>query len=273
MSKKSIANAYANPRNPGGLSGLKRFAQANQKSLKEVREALQKDLAYTLHKPVRSRFPTLKVVVFGIDHQWVADLVDMQRLSRYNQGFKYLLTIVDVLSKYARVEPLKDKTGASLVRAFAAVLKRANSRSPRQLQTNKGKEFYYALFSKWLKHKGIRHFSTQGDAKAGLVARFNCTLKGRMYRYFTAANTLKYMDVVQDLVEGYNGTPHRSIGMAPRDVTPENEDKVWMKLYGGKHKLKKPAFATGDRVRMAQKTRPFKKGYLPGWTEEVFVVV
>ena len=148
----------------------------------------------------------------------------------------------------------------------------SNSCSPHQLQTDKGKEFYNTLLSKWLRDKGIRHFSIQGDVKAGLVERFNRTLKGRMYRYFTTANTLKYIDVVQDLVEGYNGTPHRSMGMAPRDVTPENDDNVWMKLYGGKHKLKIPAFATGDRVRLAQKTRPFKKGYLPGWTEEVFVV-
>ena len=89
ISKKSIANTYINPRHPGVLSGIKLFAQANQKSMKEMRKALQKYLEYTLHKPVRRRFPTLKVVFFGIDHQYVADQEDMQRLSRYCQGLKY----------------------------------------------------------------------------------------------------------------------------------------------------------------------------------------
>ena len=69
------------------------------------------------------------------------------------------------------------------------------------------KEFYNKPFQSWLKEKDIHHFSTQGDAKAALVERFNRTFKERLYRYFTTANTLKFEDVLQDLVQGYNATP------------------------------------------------------------------
>ena len=126
---------------------------------------------------------------------------------------------------------------------------------------------------RWLDEQGVQHFSTEGDAKASVVERFNRTLKERLYRYFTAANTLKFDDVLPELVQGYNATRHRSIGMAPQDVTRDNEEAVWKRLYGKRLKdQKKPKFKVGDRVRLNKIHRTFAKGYLPGWTEEVFVV-
>ena len=112
---------YKDPGRPGSLGGLQRFARAHQQTVQHVRPHLEKELAYTLHKPVRRRFPTLKVQVWGIDHQWVADLVEVQRLAKHNRGTRYLLTILDVFSKYAWVEPLKDKTGRSLAQAWKRV--------------------------------------------------------------------------------------------------------------------------------------------------------
>ena len=159
-----------------------------------------------------------------------------------------------------------------MVQAFRNVLKRANPRQPRRFQTDRGKEFYNAPFSRFLKEKDIHHFSTLGNAKAAIVERFNRTLKGRMYRYFTAANTLKYIDVLQDLVDGYNSTYHRSIGMAPKEVVKKQEEKIWMRMFGGKKKESKPIFKVGDRVRLSKAARTFKKGYLPDWTEEVFII-
>jgi hypothetical protein len=78
------------------------------------REWLQSQDTCTLHKPTRRRFPRRRVVVYGIDHQWQADLVDLAKLSFYNKGFKYLLTCIDVLSRYPWVVPLTDKTVKTL---------------------------------------------------------------------------------------------------------------------------------------------------------------
>jgi len=240
--------------------------------LKKAQRTLERDLAYTLHKPRRRRFPTVPVIVGGLDDQWVADLVEVQPLAKYNRGIRYLLTVVDTLSKYAWVQPLKAKTGVALVHAFDKIVKQGRRR-PNRLQTDRGKEFYNRTFQRWLEEQGIQHFSTEGDAKASVVERFNRTLKERLYRYFTAANTLRFDDVLPDLVQGYNGTRHRSIGMAPQDVTWDNEEAVWKRLYGPRLKgKKKPQFKVGDRVRLNKIHRTFAKGYLPGWTEEVFVV-
>ena len=116
--------------------------------------------------------------------------------------------------------------------------------------------------------------STSGDAKASVVERFNRTFKGRLYRYFTARGSYRYLDALQELMQGYNASKHRAIGLAPKDVTPENEEFVWQRLYGLRLKplKRKPRLVRGDRVRLNKKHALFRKGYVPGWTEEVFVV-
>ena len=94
-----------------------------------------------------------------------------------------------------------------------------------------------------------------------------------MYRYFTARNTRAYLGVLPQLLNGYNGSLLRSIGIAPRDVTEKNEGVLWDKLYGTRLKRRpRPKLKVGDRVHLSKKHRLFKKGYLPGWTEEVFIV-
>ena len=192
--------------------------------------------------------------------------MEVINISRYNRGYRYLLTVVDLFSKHAWVQPLKSKTGKAVMEAMAKILK--VGRKPINLQTDDGKEFYN-------KQKGIHHFSTRGDMKSSVVERFNRTLKEHLYRYFTVQNTLKFVPVLQALVKGYNRSYHHSIKMAPDQVTLANSEDVWETLYGKKEKGKKsrkPPLKVGDHVRLNKKFRQFKKGYLPGWTEEVFLI-
>ena len=277
--KKKISDAtllrqYRDPTQPGSLGGVQRFAKTRGISAGRARVLLQRDLVYTLHKPTRRRFPTLPVLVFGPDEKWAADLVEVQTLAKYNKGNRYLLCVIDVVSKYAWVEPLKSKTYAAVTQAFEKVLRRARGRTPLKLQTDDRKEFYNKTFRGLMTRRGIRHFSTAGNTKASVVERFNRTLKQRPYRYFTVKNTLSFVPVLPEIVQGYNRSHHRSIGMAPRDVDRDNIEEVWQRLYAkrGKRKPKRPALKVGDRVRLKKKHRTFKKSYLPGWTEEVFGV-
>ena len=146
-------NLFA-PASYGGLSKFKPKCYAK----KEVREWLQSQDMYTLHKPTRRRFPRIRVVVYGIDHHWQADLVDLAKLSSFNKGFKYLLTCIGVLSRYAWVVPLKDKTGKTLKDAFQVIFK--SGRRPIPLQTDKGTEFTNRVFQKFLKEHDVHFFTT-----------------------------------------------------------------------------------------------------------------
>ena len=95
-----------------------------------------------------------------------------------------------------------------------------------------------------------------------------------MWKYFTAAETNKWIDVLPKLLENYNNTIHSSIKMKPKDVTPQNDHQAWQALYG--HEIaasgRKPKFNIGERVRINKYKGIFKKGYLPNWTEEQFEV-
>ena len=101
----------------------------------EVRDWLKTQATYTLHRPVRKRFERNKIQVAGLDGQWSAELIDVQGIAKHNNNVKHLLTVVDSLSKYAFVVPLKDKTGTSMVKAFTKIFK---TRKPRKLRTDKG---------------------------------------------------------------------------------------------------------------------------------------
>ena len=107
-------------------------------------------LADELHKPIIRKFKKRKVCSAFKDNIWGADSADMQLLSKYNKGIRFLLCVIDIFSKYAWVVPLKDKKGISIVKAFQIILKQSN-RKPNKIWVGKGSEFYNAYFKKWLR--------------------------------------------------------------------------------------------------------------------------
>lgn len=284
---KALCNIYYKPREAGSFGGVEALVRAyklkqnnthkkkwNTSQLrKKVKNWLAEQDVYTLHKPVIRRFKRSRVVVGGIDDQWQADLVDLSKLAKYNDGYKYLLTCIDVFSKFAWAVPLKDKTGKSLVVSFQdrILLKR----KPRVLQTDKGTEFTNRLFQSFLKQQNIDFFTTNNEEiKAGICERFNRTLKSRMWRFFTKSDALRYVDVLDELLKAYNNSYHRSIGTRPNAVNKSNQERVWLRLYqkDSSSKRKENVFKVGDRVRISKAKRTFKKGYLQNWSEELFTI-
>eukprot|EP00732_Lithocolla_globosa_P002836 Lithocolla_globosa_v1_NODE_1995_length_2217_cov_64.659574.p2 type:complete len:155 gc:universal NODE_1995_length_2217_cov_64.659574:967-503(-) len=106
-------------------------------TLEQLEEKLEGVEAYTLNKPAKRNFQRRRVYVGGIDDQWQADLVDMTRFSKENDGYKFILTVIDILSKYAWVVPLKNKTGVEVAKAFQEIFKEdkhGNHREPEKMQ-------------------------------------------------------------------------------------------------------------------------------------------
>ena len=121
---QKLSNAYGNPSEPGSLGGVAKFAKAHGLPLSKAKQLLQGLLSYTLHKPRRRKFPTLPVMVFRRDQQWAMDLMDVQNLAKWNKGHRYILTVVDFLSKYAWAIPIKNKTGTAMVQALQTLVVR-----------------------------------------------------------------------------------------------------------------------------------------------------
>jgi len=207
--------------------------------------------------------------VNGIDKICAADLVEMQANSKFNCEVRYLLIVIDVFSKYGWMLPLKDKTGKSVADAFKEIFKKSK-RKPEKLWKDKGRE----LCNKHVKELGVEFYSPENEEKSSVVELWNRTMKEKMFKYFTANNTNKYIDVLDDFVERYNNTRHSSIKMTPVEASnKENEVRVYINLYQEFERRPIHAkFKTGDKVRILKKKGLFEKGFTPNWTEEVFTI-
>lgn len=100
------------------------------------------------------------------------------------------------------------------------------------LRSDRGGEFKNRQLLNYLKNEGVRIFFANQNSKASIAERVIRTIRGRLYRYFQKERTHRYIDVLPDVVENYNSTPHRSLGgLTPKEVNSDNEADVWAQLY------------------------------------------
>lgn len=238
----------------------------------------KRGLVEELHKPARRKFPRRKVRILGLFDLWQADLVEMIPYASVNKGYKYLLTVIDTCSKMAWAEPLKRKTAEEVTAAMERVLKTAK-KSPKHLQVDMGSEFYNSKCKALMRKHGINLYSSYSTTKASIIERFNRTLKTKMWKEFSVQGSFRWVDLLPKLMRDYNGSVHRTIGMAPIDVTEDDEPMILERLRGSppkKAQLRqslKRRLRVGDHVRISKYKAIFEKGYTPNWTTEVFVIV
>ena len=176
-------------------------------------------LANELHKPIIKKFKKRKVYSLFKDDIWGVDLADMQSLSKYKKGIKYLLCAIDLFSKYAWVIPIKDKKGTSIVNAFKKII--SEGRKPNKIWVDQGKEFCNQSFKDFLKTNNIEMYLTFNEGKSIVAERFIRTLKNKIFKHITAISKNVYFDVLDDIINKYNNTVHRTIKMTPIDVTDD----------------------------------------------------
>jgi hypothetical protein len=269
-----LSKIYYNASHPAGFAGARAVLKytKGKYSANKVKEWLQSQDTYTLHKPVKIKFKRNKYITNNIDQLWEADLNDMRGLSQYNDGVKYLLSVIDVFSKYGFLVPLKNKTNTCVQEAFENIFKHSG-RKPEHLRTDKGTEFNGKNILDFFKKNGINYYTTKNpDVKAAVVERWNRTIKTRMWRYLTHNNTYRYIDVLDDIVNAYNNSVHTTIRMAPAEVNETNVLQVWKNLFSKQTNYTKPRFKVGDTVRIVKERKHFEKGYETKWSEEIFTV-
>jgi len=117
----SLGKVYYDPKHAAGFGSVEKLVKASKHKKRYVEEWLAGQNMYTLHKPVRKRFPRNPYTVTNIDDLWEMDLADLSSLSKYNDKYKYLLNVIDIFSRYAWSVPLKDKTGTSITTALKSL--------------------------------------------------------------------------------------------------------------------------------------------------------
>ena len=196
----------------------------------------------------------------------------MQEWSNVNKGFRYMLNVIDVFSKFAWSIPLKDKTGKVTLDAFKQIVKESG-RIPKYIWVDEGKEFYNKYMNEWLKENDITRYSTHGEHKSVVAERWNRTLKANMWKRFTAENTRNWIDMIDKLVYEYNNTKHRTIKMTPTEASKKENEETAFENINIPLKIKNiQKFKVGDTVRISRIKGLFEKGYLPNWSEEIYTV-
>lgn len=275
--RKLLENLYYNLRNPSAFAGVQPLKKASGYAVSrgKIKNWLASQDTYTLFKPVRKKFRRNPYLVSNINDLWQADLVDTQRLKEDNDNVSYLLTVIDVFSKKAYIQPLINKTPNIVIEGFRKIFDE-NAQKPYKLQTDKGSEFVAASVKKFFAENDIDNFTTQNDdVKAAVIERFNRTLKTRMYKFLYRRNSTRYLDDLQSIVNAYNCSYHRSIKMSPNEVTDDNILQVYRNLYDQRReaKTRKPKLKVDDHVRLAKRKDVFEKGYTMTYTEEIFKVI
>lgn len=273
---KKLQRLYYDPPHYSAYAGIEKLAIASREPRSRVLEWLEGEDAYNMHRQVRKRFPRRCYDVKNVDDLWEIDVMDLKSIQTYNDGYKYLLGVIDVLSKFAWVEVLRDKSAKSLAKAFETVLERASGRVPIWVQSDKGGEFTGNFFQKMLKDRGISYRETRNpQTKAAVIERFIRTFKERLFRYFTHRHTWRYVEVLQSLVDSYNYSKHSATKMVPATVTISNAAVARENLkhrYAFRKEPRQPKYRVGNLVRISRERNVFAKGYESGWTTELFKI-
>lgn len=273
-----LERIYYDERSGGGFSTpgklwheVRRRGYYRNVGIRRIEQFLTRLAPFSIFRPSRSKFPTPPVQVQGPLRQFDMDLVDVSRQAASNDGTNFLLTAIDVFTKYGYAVPLLSKIGAHVAEAAEDIF---DDRKPFQVCSDLGSEFKSAPFQDMLRRRGIKHFYAGGSGKCTVVERFHRTLKTRIARYQRRHNTERYIDNLQGIIEGYNKSYHRTIKTRPVDVTRETEDRVFFDSYVPKQPKapKRYHFKVGDNVRIAADRHVFLREHFQRWSEELFKV-
>ena len=203
----------------------------------------------------------------------MGDLIEYQgnNYKNVNGGNKFILVLIDVFTKKAYARPVRRKNKFDMSLALQSILQDLDH-YPNTLITDEGLEFYNKNVEEVLDKYGIHHYSIKTKMKASVVERFIRTLKSRLEKYFMKNKTQRWIDVLPQLIANYNNTPHRTIGMSPNQVTDDNADKVFKKMFPDIQLEAKPRLHVGDQVRKLKEKTIFDKGYKQAWSDELYQV-
>lgn len=261
------------------FGSIKSLAKASGLPRDLVEKFLQSRKAYTKFKQANRKIKRLPTRARSINDTWSMDLAQVDKLAEWNSGVKFLMVVVDLFSRFVRVEPLRNKNAETTKAAFIKMCSKLNTTSsatlqfPKKLWVDRGKEFM-GDFKNFCEDVGIKIYHTHSETKACHAERAIRSLKTIIYRYLEEMNTDKYLPKLQSFVQTMNSRVNRSIGMSPDEV--ENGDFLKIMYSNLKQpkssRQKSPKYKVGDTVRLSRVTNIFRKGYKPQFTDEIFIV-
>lgn len=280
--QKLLEDLYYNPSSEAAFSGvlsLQRAAQSKGEKItrKDIKRWLSFQKTYGLHFPARRRFPRGQILSFGVFYMWQIDLAVVSDLAKSNSNQNYILCCVDTFSKMAYCKATKTKQKTAIASALQEIFDTYHA--PLYISCDRGLEFWNSDVEALLKKYRVHMYATRNVVKAAIVENFIRILKNRIYRFIETRSTKgrRYIDHLQDIVDGLNKRYHRSIKMRPVDVSVENQEEVFERLFPNYYKDKvkkrhKTMYEVGSTVRVSKFRSPFSKGYRQNFSEDLYTI-
>lgn len=234
--------------------------------------SVKRAIVEEIHKPARRNFPRRRTVILGFDDLWQMDIAVFSSpfYTKENNGYKYILVVIDCYSKYLWTEALKTKSGEEVTGAMKRIFEKSSPRIPKNLQSDQGKEFFNKDFKKLMLKHSINQYTTFSTKKAAIAERVIRTLKRWMHKEFSFRGSYNWTGILDEITRKYNNRVHRTIKMKPKDVTSKtklhylNNDAV---IHEQKTKFK-----VNDIVRISKYRAVFDKSYHPQFSTELFKI-
>ena len=242
----------------------------------KIAEFLRNNVNHSVHRRIsKKKFPRRRIITQFPFQIFQADLIEYSSrdYSYLNNGYKFILVVIDCFSKMVYARPVKRKNADYMSDAFESIFSNFDQ-FPNSIITDRGLEFYNSKVQSVFTKYGINHYSTKTKTpwKASMAERVIRTLKSRLQKYFYKTKSKKWVHFLPDLIKNYNSTPHRTIGMAPDQVTVNNSDAIYKKQFKTVDFKVAPRLEIGDKVRILEDKTLFEKGYTRNWSEKIYQV-
>ena len=202
----------------------------------------------------------------------VLDLLDLNDYGpKNNRGYRYCLIVIDNFSKYGWVIPIKNKNSQTIKDSFENILL-SSKRKPKNLESDRGKEFYNSIFQSLLKLNNINHYSRYTDKGPSIVERFNRTIRDMLKKPVFLNGDANWINDIDSIINEYNNRIHSSTKLTPIQASlKENESYVYQNLLDKRKKIK-PKYEINDLVRTADLKKTFSKGDTTNWSYKLYKI-
>ncbi|ODM88244.1 putative uncharacterized transposon-derived protein F54H12.3 [Orchesella cincta] len=271
-----IKEVYFNPSEVGSYASLYSFLQNNKiRSIKDLEHEMTKLKTYTLFKPARKNFKRRRDLVQGYGELWNIDLLDMQKFFRFNKGLKYILVVVEGLSKKAYCRGIKNKRADSVKVAFEEIVKEAGY-APRLIHADRGNE-WGGTFRRYLEQVGSKLYHSYTDKGAVLAERMNRIIRSRLYAIMFHNKDKIWYTHLQPVISSYNSTKNSRYRLSPNEVNKDNQFSVWKRIYKDyvrdKTNQKPSRLQVNDIVKISREKLLFEKGATHSFSLENFKII
>jgi len=229
-----------------------------------------------MHRPFRKRFLHNPYTVTNLMEVWECDLLDMHSLAKFNGMYRYILSVIDVFSKYVHLLPVKTMSSPAMNSSFLSLFHDDDSRLPVFVRTDKCKEFLNKHFRDMLRDESIQfQVCRNPDLKCAVLELAHRTIRDRLFKFFTSSNSYRYIDVLPKFVKAYNDTVHTTTGMAMLRVIYADVLAIWRRIDARRQRVgvASAKFRVGQYVRISKEKMMFAKAAERNFSTEIFRIV